>query len=76
MCNIMELSRHFVYLGGLVQFLSAWEDIRKLLGCGLLGGDHYPDSHYELGQQTAMLVSYLYITLKWLQILFKMSLWL
>ena len=74
MCNIMGLSGLFVCLGGLVKFLSAWEDRRKLLGCGLLGEDHYPDWHYELGQQTAMQVSYLYIALKWLQILFKMSL--
>ena len=40
MDSILELSGLFVCLEGLT-FFSAWGE-KKLLGCGLLGGDQYP----------------------------------
>ena len=38
MCNKLELSWLFVYLVGLIKFFSAWEEQKKLLGCGFAWG--------------------------------------
>ena len=39
MFKVLELSGLFVFLGGLAKIFSAWGGQKKLLGCGLLGGE-------------------------------------